>query len=83
VLARTEASALVVCGYGTDAYYCRGVRLKGGAGIELDDAVPSADGFEVVNPADGTRYQIAPTALTIVTPDGEVFSEPMIQHASS
>jgi len=61
----------------------RGVRLKGGAGIELDDAVPSADGFEVVNPADGTRYQIAPTALTIVTPDGEVFSEPMIQHASS
>ena len=60
MLARTEASALVVCGYGTDAYYYRGVRLKDGAGIELDDAVPSADGCEVVNAADGTGYEITP-----------------------
>jgi hypothetical protein len=72
-----------VCGYGTDSHYYRGVRLKDGAGIELDDAVPSADGFEVVNATDGTRYEITPAALTIVTPDGEVFSEPIIQYASS
>jgi serine/threonine-protein kinase len=83
LLARTEASALVVCGYGTDGYYYRGVRLKDGAGIELDGALPSADGFEVVNTTDGTRYEMTPAALTIVTPDGEVFSEPMIQYASS
>jgi hypothetical protein len=37
----------------------------------------------VVNQADGTRYEIRRSALTIVTPDGEVFSEPMIQYASS
>jgi serine/threonine-protein kinase len=82
-LGRTAASALVVCRYGTDGYYYRGVRLSDGAQIELDHALPSADGFDVVNQADGTRYEIRSGALTIVTPDGEVFSEPMIQYASS
>jgi serine/threonine-protein kinase len=72
----------VVCRYGTDGYYYRGVRLSDGAQIELDHAVHSADGFDVVNPADGTRYQIRSATLTIGTPDGEVFSEPMIQYAS-
>jgi serine/threonine-protein kinase len=81
-LGLTAASALVVCRYGTDRYYYRGVRLSDGAQIELDRAVRVADGFDVVNPADGTRYQIRSAALTIVTSDGEVFSEPMIQYAS-
>ncbi len=35
------------------------------------------------NPTDGTRYQIRPTGLTILPPDGQVFSEPMIEYASS
>jgi Protein kinase domain len=82
-LGLTAASAVVVCQYGPDAYYYRGDRLKDGAVIELDHAVPSAGGFNVVNPADGTRYEVGSTALTIVTPDGEVFSEPMIQYAAS
>jgi serine/threonine-protein kinase len=82
-LGLTAASALVVCRYGTDGYYYRGVRLSDGAQIELDHALPSAGGFDVVNQADGTRYEIRRSALTIVTPDGEVFSEPMIQYASS
>ncbi|MDT5002197.1 MAG: hypothetical protein QOK12_4302 [Mycobacterium sp.] len=79
----TAASALVVCRYGTDGYYYRGVRLRDGAQIELDHAVPSAGGFDVVNQTDGTRYEIRSGALTIITPDGEVFSEKMIQYASS
>jgi serine/threonine protein kinase len=79
----TAASALVVCRYGTDGYYYRGVRLRDGAQIELDHAVPTADGFDVVNQTDGTRYEIRSGALTIITPEGEVFSEPMIQYASS
>jgi serine/threonine-protein kinase len=79
----TAASALVVCRYGTDGYYYRGVRLRDGAQIELDHAVPTAGGFDVVNQADGTRYEVRSGALTIITPDGEVFSEPMIQYASS
>jgi serine/threonine protein kinase len=82
-LGLTAASAVVVCQYGPDAYYYRGDRLKDGAVIQLDHAVRSADGFNVVNPADGTRYEVGSTALTIVTPDGEVFSENMIQYASS
>jgi hypothetical protein len=36
-----------------------------------------------VNQADGTRYEVRSGALTIITPEGEVFSEPMIQYASS
>lgn len=48
-----------------------------------DHALPSEDGFDVVNQTDGTRYEIRSGALTIVTPGGEVFSEPMIQYASS
>jgi serine/threonine-protein kinase len=82
-LGLTAASALVVCRYGTDGYYYRGVRLSDGAQIELDHAVPSADGFDVVNQSDGTRYEIRSAALTIVTPAGEVFSEPMIQYAAN
>lgn len=82
-LGLTGASALVVCRYGTDGYYYRGVRLRDGAQIELDHAVRSADGFNVTNPTDGTRYEIGSGALTIITPSGEVFSEPMIQYASS
>jgi serine/threonine-protein kinase len=82
-LGLTAASALVVCRYGADGYYYRGVRLRDGAQIELDHATPSADGFDVVNQSDGTRYEIRSAALTIVTPEGEVFSEPMIQYASS
>ena len=82
-LGLTAESALAVCRYGTVGYYYRGVRLSDGAQIELDHARPSADGFDVVNQADGTRYEIRSGALTIVTPGGEVFSEPMIQYASS
>jgi serine/threonine-protein kinase len=82
-LGLTAASAVVVCQYGPDAYYYRGDRLKDGAVIELDHAVPSAGGFNVVNPSDGTRYEVGSAALTIVTPDGEEFSEPMIQYAAS
>jgi serine/threonine protein kinase len=82
-LGLTAVSAVVVCQYGPAAYYYRGDRLKDGAAIELDHAVPSAGGFNVVNPADGTRYEVGSTALTIVTPHGEVFSEPMIQYAAS
>jgi serine/threonine-protein kinase len=82
VLARTDASAAVVCRRGPGAYYYRGVRLKDGAGIALDDAQPAAGGFDVVNPADGTLSQVRSTALTIFASDGEVFSEPMIQYAT-
>ena len=81
-LGLTAQSALVVCQSATGGYYYRGVRLRDDAGIRLDGASPAADGFDVVNPGDGTRYQIRPDALTIITPDGQVFIEPMTGYAS-
>jgi serine/threonine protein kinase len=82
-LARTAKSVLVVCRTGAGSYYYRGVRLSDNAGIELANAVRSSGGFDVTNPTDGTRYQIRPNALTITQPDGQVFTEPMLEYASS
>ena len=73
----------MVCEIGPANYYYRGVRLSDGAGIELANAVRSSDGFDVTNPVDGTSYQVRPTRLSITTPDGQVFTEPMIQYAAS
>jgi serine/threonine-protein kinase len=83
VLGLTGNSALVVCRSSSGSFYYRGVRLSDGAGIELDGATPSSNGFDVVNPADGTRYRIRPNALTIVSPDNQAFTEPMTEYASS
>jgi serine/threonine-protein kinase len=73
----------VVCEVGPANYYYRGVRLSDGAGIELANAVRSSGGFDVTNPTDGTWYQVRPNSLSITTPDGEVFTEPMIQFAAA
>jgi serine/threonine-protein kinase len=83
VMARTTKSVLVVCQIQPGDFYYRGVRLSDAASIELANAVRSSEGFDVTNPADGTRYQIRPTSLTIAPPDGPASSEPMLQYASS
>jgi serine/threonine-protein kinase len=49
---------VVVCQAGPGNFYYRGVRLSDGASIELDGAVRSSGGFDVTNPADGTRYPV-------------------------
>jgi serine/threonine protein kinase len=83
VIARTTQSVFVVCEIGPANYYYRGVRLSDGAGIELANAVRSSGGFDVTNPTDGTWYQVRPDGLSITTPDGQVFTEPMIQYAAA
>jgi serine/threonine-protein kinase len=83
VMARTTQSVFVVCEIGPANYYYRGVRLSDGAGIELANAVRSSGGFDVTNPTDGTRYQVTPDKLSITTPDGQVFTEPMIQFSAA
>ena len=82
-LARTTQSVFVVCRAGPGDFYYRGVRLSDGAGIELANVVRSSGGFDVTNPTDGTRYQIRRDALTIITPDGQAITEPMVEYASS
>jgi serine/threonine-protein kinase len=82
-LARTTQSVLVVCRTGPGDFYYRGVRLSDGAGIELANVVRSSGGFDVTNPTDGTRYQIRPDGLTIIPPDGQTVTEPMVEYATS
>ncbi|HEX4557909.1 MAG TPA: serine/threonine-protein kinase [Mycobacterium sp.] len=82
-LARTSQSVFVVCRTGPGEFYYRGIRLSDGAGIELANAVRSSGGFDVTNPTDGTRYQIRPDSLTIIPPDGQAVTEPMVQYATS
>jgi serine/threonine-protein kinase len=82
-LARTTQSVLVVCRTGPGDFYYRGVRLSDGAGIELANVVRSSGGFDVTNPTDGTRYQIRPNGLTILPPDGQTVTEPMVDYATA
>jgi hypothetical protein len=81
VMGRTTQSVFVVCESDPTFAFYRGVRLSDGAAIELLNAVRSSGGFDVTNPADGTRYQVRPDSLTITTPGGQVFTEPMVQYA--
>ncbi|OBI48131.1 protein kinase [Mycobacterium kyorinense] len=82
VLARTEESVLVICQAGPSRYYYRGVRLSDGAAIELANAVRSSGGFDVVNPVDGTRYEVRGDGLTIKLSDGRHFMEPIVDYAA-
>jgi serine/threonine protein kinase, bacterial len=83
LMAQTTKSLVVVCQAGPGNYYYRGVRVSDGAGIELANAVRTSGGFDVTNPADGTRYQVRPNVLNIISPGGHVDSEPMVQYVSS
>jgi serine/threonine protein kinase len=82
-LARTTQSVLVICEIQPGSFYYRGVRISDGASIELANAVRSSVGFDVTNPSDGTRYQIRPATLTIISPSGQASTEPVIEYSSS
>ena len=71
----TTQTALVLCQTGPGAFYYRGVRLSDGALTALANAVRSAGGFDVTNPADGTRYEIRPHRLTLLMPNGQVTAQ--------
>lgn len=81
-LVRTTQSVAIVCQIGPGSFYYRGVRLSDGAGIELANAIRSSMGFDVVNPSDGTRYQIRPATLTIISPNGQASTEPVVEYSS-
>jgi len=82
VVGRTTNSLLVICQAGAGKYYYRAVRVSDGAGIELVNAVRTSAGFDVTNPADGTRYQVRSNVLKIIEPGGQETSEPMVQYLS-
>lgn len=79
LIIRTPLSQIVVCPDDSpaDLYQYRGLRLSDRAGISLP-AERAAGGFVATNPDDGTRYQVSQDGLAIYTPDGEVYTEPVI-----
>jgi serine/threonine-protein kinase len=80
---KTASSLAVICQPAPGAYYYHGERLRDGANVQLANAVPSGGGFDATNPADGARYQVRPTELTILS-NGHVDSaEPALEYGSA
>ena len=80
---RTAQSLAVVCQTGLASFYYRGERIRDGANIELSNAVRSSGGFDVTNPADGTRYEVRPQRLNFISNGHVDSSEPVLQYASA
>ncbi|MGW4531438.1 protein kinase domain-containing protein [Nocardia sp. NPDC004340] len=82
VIGRTPLSRLVVCRSATGRYYYKGLRISGGATIQINDPVPDGNGgFTVTNPTDGTQYRITAYGL-VITQDGQVVAnESMVEYA--
>jgi serine/threonine protein kinase len=80
---RTALSLAVVCQTGPGNFYYRGERISDGANIELANAVRSSGGFDVTNAADGTRYEVRPQRLRIISNGHVDSSEPVLQYATA
>ncbi|QLL05636.1 serine/threonine-protein kinase [Mycobacterium vicinigordonae] len=79
---RTAKSLAVVC-QSKAGYYYRGERIRDGANIEISNAVRTAGGFDVINPANGVRYEVRPHQLTILSGQHVDSAEPVLQYASA
>ena len=80
-MVRTEQSLAVVCETRSGDYYYRGERLSDGADIELRNVRRADGGFDAVNRSDGTRYEVRPDRLTIISNGRVDASEPVQQYA--
>ncbi len=78
---RTANSLAIVCETAPGSYYYRGERLSDGAQLQLANAVPAGGGFDVVNPADGARYQVRPDQLTISSSRGSE-TDPALEYGT-
>jgi serine/threonine-protein kinase len=80
-LIRAAQSLAVVCQTTPGNFYYHGERFSDGADLKLPNAVGSAHGFDVTNPADGARYEVRPDQLTIIS-NGHADSAQALQYAS-
>lgn len=78
---RTANSLAIVCQTGPSSYYYRGERLRDGAQLVLQNAVPAGGGFDAINPADGSRYQVRPDMLTISSSRGSE-ADPALEYGA-
>lgn len=79
-IGQTADSLVVVCETGAGRYYYKGVRTNDGAAIEIEDPVPSGDGFTATNA--GVQYSISSRALVISEGSTVLAEEPMLQYWS-
>lgn len=77
-VARTERSAIVVCRTTGGDYIYRGVRLRDGASLRLDDVRPIPAGFEARN--DGTTYRLSPTELVVISGETLQSRDPVVEY---
>jgi serine/threonine-protein kinase len=71
-----------VCETSPGSYYYRGERLSDGAQLQLANAVPVDGGFDAVNRADGSLYQVRPDKLTISSSRGSE-SDPAVEYGGA
>lgn len=83
VVLRTAQSLVVVCKNLSGSYYYRGERIRDGAHLELSNAEPVEDGFDVTNPVDGAVYEVRPNRLRILSYGHVDSSEPALQFATA
>jgi serine/threonine-protein kinase len=82
-LIRTANSLAAVCETSPGNFVYHGERLRDGATLQLANAVPTDGGFDVVNPADGARYEVRPNKLTIISNGSVDSAEPALEYATS
>ncbi|KAA0098939.1 serine/threonine protein kinase [Mycolicibacterium sp. P1-18] len=80
---RTASSLAVICQDSAGSYYYHGQRLRDGANVRIDGAVPTGSGYDAVNPADGARYQVRPDGLTILSNGHVDSSESALEYGSA
>ncbi|HKV22575.1 MAG TPA: serine/threonine-protein kinase [Mycobacterium sp.] len=78
----TSQSQAVICQTGAGTYQYRGERLRDGANVQLNNAVPNGGGFDAVNPADGARYEVRPNRLRILSNGNVDSDEAALQYGS-
>jgi serine/threonine-protein kinase len=80
LIVRTPQSAVVICQSGPASFYYRGLRLSDRGTMELAGATPTQSGFSVVNPSDGTEYDVSHSGLVIHW-NGQVYTESAVESA--
>jgi hypothetical protein len=81
VIARTAASALVICETGVGRFYYRGVGLQNGLSVEIEDPRAMGSGFIATN--NGAQYLVSPGALVITQGSSVLSNEPMVEYWSA
>lgn len=79
--ALTNKAQVVVCQTGPASYYYRAEQMSDKANIELPNAVRTSGGWDVTDPADGTRREVRPTVVRVISPNGNVDTEPVVGSA--